>query len=396
MNIELLQSLHKKTDDAFGHLRQTSFDALLKKGLPTVRSEEWRYTNLQSIDMNGKTWALHNDNKKDLKSLGVEPIFEKSLRIVIADCVEDSFNQFTKKIDTFKAEGNELVLLNASFLGGAREIHIPANQKVTAPIEIFYFNSKNAFANNRLNIIIEENATAKVIEHFYGEENVFANYVTTITVKDNAVLHHSVIQNESKASDHINTVTIDVGAHAEYVGFSLGLGAKVYRRDISVAMQGEHSNVVVSGAHLVGENQHMDATLVTTHAVKNGESSQHYKTILKENGKGVFQGKIKVERGADFTNAHQLNNALLLSDKAQMNAKPELIIYADEVQCSHGATTGQIDESALFYLRSRGLSKNEANKLLIEAFVGEVLNDIKEDTCRRYIREMVNEWLNTK
>lgn len=395
MNLEQLQSLHKEQNDAFKAVRHDAFAALLKKGLPTVRSEEWRYTNLASIAIDNKTWTISNKNNK--KDLSVKPVFDNSLQVIISDCVEDTLFTYMKKIETLDdAEGTELVLLNTSFLGGAREIHIPANQQVTQPIEIFYFNSKNSFANNRLNIILDEKSSATIVEHFYGGENVFANYVTNIMLKDSAVLHHSVIQNENLKSDHINTVKIIAGNKSEYIGFSLGLGGQVFRRDVDVAIKGEHSNITLSGANLIGENQHMDANLKTVHALKHGKSSQHYKTIIKGNGKGVFQGQIRVERGADFTNAHQLNNALLLSDKAQMNAKPELIIYADEVQCSHGATTGQIDEQALFYLRSRGLSKDEAKRLLIEAFIGEVLNDIKEETCATYVRELVLEWLNTK
>ena len=244
-----------------------------------------------------------------------------------------------------------------------------------------------------LTIEIEDSAEAVIIERHEGEGAYWKNMVTNITLGRNAKLHHYRLQGDTLESVHTNMVNITLGRDAVYSGFTLNNGAKMSRHQMHAILNGQNGECTFNGVNLLNGKQHGDTTILIEHAAPNCRSNQFYRTILDDEAHGVFQGKVHVHQIAQKTDGYQLSNALLLSPKAEMDTKPELEIYADDVKCSHGSTTGQLDDEPLFYLRSRGLSEAEARMLLVQAFVDEVVDKIGDEAFKSLIQERAQAWL---
>ncbi|MGB1077734.1 MAG: Fe-S cluster assembly protein SufD [Bdellovibrionales bacterium] len=223
-----------------------------------------------------------------------------------------------------------------------------------------------------LSIIVEENAQLELNETYEGEGAYFQNITTNITLHKNARLKHAKRQFESLNSVHINNTYIQQDKSSNYSNLLMNMGGKISRSTIQNMMIGEHSECTLYGLNLLEGKQHADTSICVEHQVPNCKSEQFYRSALKDWSVGVFQSKSHVFENAQQTNARQMSNALLLSPTATMNTKPELEIYADDVECSHGATTGQLDDEQLFYLRSRGIPEEQAKDILVEAFIKEV------------------------
>ncbi len=245
----------------------------------------------------------------------------------------------------------------------------------------------------RLTITVEENAELTVIERHDGQGAYWKNMVTSITLARNAKLHHIRINLDTPEAVQTNMAEIKIGRDAVYNGFSLNTGGKLTRHEINAQIQGENAEISFNGVNLLNGAQHGDTTIVIEHQKPNCRSNQFYRSLLDEKARCVFQGKVHVHQIAQKTDAYQLSNALLLSKDAEMNTKPELEIYADDVKCSHGATTGQLDEEPLFYLRQGGLSEAQARLLLVQAFVDEAVDKIENETIRDEILNITNGWL---
>lgn len=382
--------------DAQGDVSQAQenvFADFKKTGLPFIRQEAWKYTNLKPIEK--LDLALSALEVGDDLPFYPQPIFEDSHKVFVLgfdvfylnpDIQEILQVSEIKNNNDFRS-GQSLVSLNGAFTDQEITITLGDNEVLDTPIEVFYFSESGSFVNGRLRVSLGSNASLVLAEHFASDDHAYSNYVTSIDMGDNARMIHYVVQSEDESSYHTSTVDVDLHDNADYKSYALSFGAALSRRDIQTHLNGRNAHSTLSGVNIVCGGRVCDATLRTNHMKPDCTSRQHYKTILKDSAKGVFQGKIYVERDAQKTDGYQLNNALLLSDKAEMNAKPELEIYADDVKCSHGATTGQIDEDALFYLRSRGITEDEARALMVEAFIGEVLEEIDDETVRTYFRE---------
>ncbi len=307
------------------------------KSLPTPKIEEWKYTNLSR--------ALGN-----LKDIAPQ-----------APC-------------------EMLIYKNSKELCGQ-------------PEEISWTASVGEHQNPRLKIVLEDNAELTVIETHEGSGAYWKNMSTEIIIGANARLNHIRIQNDSPQSVQTNMVHITMERDSYLNSFSLNMGGKLTRHDIHAVLNGENIECNLNGVNLLRGSQHGDTTILMEHVAPNSRSNQFYRTILNEQARGVFQGKIHVHGSAQKTQGQQLSNALMLSDKCEMDTKPELEIYADDVKCSHGATIGQLDENALFCLQTRGLDESQARELLVQAFVNEVIDNVSRETFREQIREIAGKWL---
>ncbi len=280
-----------------------------------------------------------------------------------------------------------------SALPEERMIHIPRGKVCAEPVEILWTGVENQHQQPVFKIILEAGAQVTVIERHEGQGAYWKNMVTEIRLGDGAVLNHVRLQADSLQAVHTNMSTVTLGRDSVYEGFSCNSGAKLSRHEISATLAGENGRCTFAGVNLLRDVQHGDTTITLAHTAPHGFSEQFYRTILEGMARGVFQGKVHVHRSAQKTDAYQLSKALLLSDGCEMDTKPELEIYADDVKCAHGATTGQMDETALFYLRSRGVPVPEARRLLIRAFVDEAVDKIGDGFLRHTVHERVMQWL---
>ncbi|MGH1376599.1 MAG: Fe-S cluster assembly protein SufD [Alphaproteobacteria bacterium] len=245
----------------------------------------------------------------------------------------------------------------------------------------------------QLKIILEDGAQATVIERHTGTGAYWKNMSTEITLGANARLNHIRIVEDSAQAVQSNMVHLQMARDSYHNSFSLNLGGKLTRHDIHAVLNGSNIDCSLNGVNLLKDAQHGDTTIVMEHVQPHCVSNQFYRTILDDAARGVFQGKVHVHQAAQKTDGYQLANTLLLSPKAEMDTKPELEIYADDVKCSHGTTTGALDEEPLFYLRSRGLSEAQARMLLVQAFVDEVVDKVADEALRDEIKAKAEEWL---
>ncbi len=275
-------------------------------------------------------------------------------------------------------------------------IHKGRGESAGKPVDILWKSQSGAQLQPRLEITLEEGAEATVIERHAPESGAYwKNMVTVIKLGPNARLNHIRIQDDGLEAIQTNMVDISLERDAVYDGFSLNMGGKLTRHEIHAVLNGPNAEVSFNGLNLFGGGQHGYTTILIEHKAPHCRSNQFYRTLLNDTARGVFQGKIHVHRIAQKTDGYQLANTILLSDGAEMDTKPELEIYADDVKCSHGTTCGQLDEAPLFYLRTRGLSEAEARLLLVQAFVDEVVDKIADDDIRAGIQEKALSWLHT-
>ena len=259
--------------------------------------------------------------------------------------------------------------------------------------EIVFTAGDNEHAQPRLKIALEDNAELTVIERQDGQGAYWKNMITEITVGQNAKLNHIRINQDGEQGVQTNLAHITTGRDAVYNGFSLNVGGKLTRHEIHAEITGENGEVSFNGVNLLNGEQHADTTILIEHQAPHCVSNQFYRSLLDDKSRCVFQGKVHVHQAAQKTDGYQLSNALLLSPQAEMDTKPELEIYADDVKCSHGATTGQLDEEPLFYLRQRGLSEAAARLLLVQAFVDEVVEKVSDEAIQEQILQITNSWM---
>lgn len=272
-------------------------------------------------------------------------------------------------------------------------IHRSSGQNSGKPEDILFTGRDGRLHAPVLTIEIGEGAEATIIERHTGTGAYWKNMVTHITLGKGAILNHYRLQEDAIGAVQTNMVNLSLARDAVYSGFSLNTGAGLTRHQIHAILNGQNGECSLNGINLLQGKQHGDTTILIEHAAPNCRSNQFYRTILDDESRGVFQGKVHVHRIAQKTDGYQLSNALLLSPKAEMDTKPELEIYADDVKCSHGATTGQLDEEPVFYLRSRGLSEAEARMLLVQAFVDEVADKIGDEDFRSEVTGKAQAWL---
>ena len=284
-----------------------------------------------------------------------------------------------------------MVALNTMLAEDGAVLTIPANHD--AGLMFLVHNSiDGTSAHPRHMIRLENGARLTLVEQSSGEGCYVHNPVTEIHVADGATLTHVRIQTESTDAFHLATIYAAVAAGGTYDSFTLNIGGRIARTEIHTALNGAGAIAHLNGAQLLTGSQHADFTSVVRHAAPKGTSRQTIKNVLAGHSRGVFQGRIEVARGAQGTDGYQMNRALLLSPDAEIDTKPELEIFADDVKCSHGATVGELDADQLFYLRSRGIPDQEARSILVRAFLAEALDPVTNDMARGLLEDAVARW----
>ena len=285
--------------------------------------------------------------------------------------------------------------LNTALAQGGIVIRVAAGTRVADPIEVVYTSPVGdppAAWHPRTVLAAEDGSTVTVVErHVGGAATGFANHSFDAAVGAGATLHQVRVQDEGATAFHINTAHVQVAAGGQFESVTLTCGGRLVRNDTVVELAGPESGCTARGASTVGDGQHVDHTLRVEHRAPRTRSRVLYKGVLDGRARGVFQGTVVVNRDAQRTDAHQLHRAVLLSEGAEVNAKPELRIHADDVRCGHGATSGRLDDEQVFYLASRGIPRETARRLLIEAFLAEAVSDVAPDGLRGGLERLLRE-----
>ena len=411
---------------AVAALREDAFRRFETEGLPHRRVEEWKYTDLRALMREARPLADVPDAAAkaragdalamlaaidarrvvfvdgafvpELSDLdGLEPgLSIRSMARVLAA----GDPQLAAHLGKVVPSDDVAVALNTAFMGDGAVIHVAPGAALARPLHLVFVNagSEGAAVFVRSLAVIEKGARAMLVESHLGsaagEDQV--NAVLELEVGDGAHVDHVKITGEGAGALHVSTLMAAVGAHARFNEFLFTTGGAVVRNQVFVRFAGEGTVAGIRGASLLKGRQHADTTLVADHAVPDCTSREVFKSVLDEEGRNVFQGKIIVRPRAQKTDAKMATHALLLSETAEADNKPELEIFADDVQCGHGATSGDLDEDLLFYLKARGIPAKEAEALLIQAFVGEAVEGIEHAGLRDALMEQVVAWLETR
>jgi Fe-S cluster assembly protein SufD len=401
--INTIEKDHSKTafvNPEFKKFRESEFSKFLELGLPTKSNEAWKYTNIEKY--------LPEHIKLDSNDSYTLPEFYKDKRTIVF--VNGNLNSdlgtfkniqalshntntttFLEQFDTsFSSEA--LLKLNIAYLDQGTSITIDGEED-----EVLYLlhlgNTTNSnFTHHIINA--KKHSKATICEVFIGDNNYVTNSATTILIEDGANLEHIIVQNESDQAVNTKTVRCRINKDASYDSTVVHLGSKLSRLNFNTIVQGTGSYVRSNGLYALNNEQHCDNFTLIEHDAAHTNSDQLYKGILDDKARGVFTGKIHIKKDSQIVESSQLNKNLLLSAKSQANSMPQLEIFADDVKCSHGSTTGQLSEDELFYFQARAITKQKARVLLANAFAFDVIYKIKNTQVRDYIaNELSNKFL---
>jgi Fe-S cluster assembly protein SufD len=400
-------------------LRQQGIDDFLSVGFPTNTDEEWRFTNItplartmfhlpQSVpsnttpDLNGVRELIPEIDGSRL--IFINGIYNPTLSTPRSSTPEienlasilrkkpDVVSQFLNSLN--KSEKNPFDALNTGFLSDGTYIVIPDNFHSAKPIYCLFIATETpepALIQLRNIFIVGKNCKASVIEHYISlaDNSYFTNTVSQITVAENSFVEHTKIQMEGVNAFHVGSLRIQQQSGSNVISHSIMIGGSIARNNVTSQFNGENAECTMNGLTLAKSKQLIDNHTTIDHAQPRCSSHELFKSILDGDARGVFNGKIYVRKDAQKTNAKQTNKTLLLSDLATMDTKPQLEIFADDVKCTHGATIGYLDSEMLFYLRSRGISKEEARDLLIHAFASDVTERVSSPIIREYLDRII-------
>jgi Fe-S cluster assembly protein SufD len=408
--------------NAIAALREEAFRRFEAGGLPSRRIEEWKYTDLRALmreakplaplpDAAARRWAA--ESAALLASIDARRIvfvdgsfvpelsdlsdIEPGLSIrSMASALEAGDRRVLTRMGPISPTADTAIALNTAFMRDGAVIDVAAGVALARPIHlVFVAARKEASAVfTRSLAIIGKGARAMLVESHEGSSEQQVNTAMELDVADEAHVDHVKIT--AAGALHVSTMMAAVGAHSRFNEFLFTAGGAVVRNQLFIRFAGAGTIAGIRGASLLNGNQHADTTLLVDHAAEGCTSRETFKSVLDGESRGVFQGKIIVRPGAQKTDAKMATHALLLSDTAESDNKPELEIFADDVQCGHGATSGALDEDLLFYLRARGITQPEAEALLIQAFVGEAVEGIEHAGLRDVLMEQVVKWLNAR
>jgi len=396
------------------------------KGFPTKKDEAWKYTSLkglQKIDFSifpkQETALEYKDVKKyflhdidTYKIVFVDGVYSSYLSETTHDGVDvclmsSAFSKpmFQQVIEVYfnkaASKDESLTSLNTAFSKEGAYIYIPKNKMPKKPIQILHLATGNEAAlmlQPRNLIVAEDNAEVQIIERHQSltSNEVFTNSVTEIFAGKDAIVDYYKVQNDESTASLVDNTYISQKDSSVVRVHTFSLGGKLIRNNLNFYQNGERIDSTLKGVTILGDKQHVDHHTLVHHAQPNCESHQDYKGIFGDSSTGVFNGKIIVDKIAQKTDAFQQNNNILLSDKSTVNSKPQLEIFADDVKCSHGCTIGQLDEEALFYLRSRGIPKKEAKALMMYAFANNVLESVRIPELKARINKIIADKLGVR
>lgn len=405
-------------DWALRQRRRNAFKIFERLGLPTRRDEDWHYTDLRRLmpepamtmlDPMANATADGCDiltgvigNHYRLQDGGsIEGGLPAGLEVYSLKSALRSRPELVTRLGSIVAdEASAIVALNTAFFADATIIVVRAGAKIDKPLHANYLNQAGLplRMDARLFIILEDGAELTFVHSVAGPDdaNMQVNSVIELAIGTNAKLNYLRSNVGSLQSTTMQTIAARLESHAEMNLFTLNTGSNLSRTEVRVTFDGPHSKVGLRGVNLLRGQQHGDVTLMVDHRAPHCESRELFRHIVDDEATGVFQGKIMVKRQAQKTDGQMASNAILLSDDAVMNNKPELEIFADDVVCAHGATCGELDEDLLFYLQARGLPKNEAEALMIQAFCGEAIDFVDNEPLRDAYNDVVASWLATR
>ena len=404
--------------------RKAALSNFSKLEFPTVKDEEWKYTSIAPLLKHNFTPSIEKKSvSKELIKSNLFDEMEHSLIVFIngyfspehSDLLNlpkgvvlgsiaaeiKSNNKILQEHFSKYAEhqNNIFTALSTAYTEDGAFVHVPEGKIVEEPIHIIFVTTAGGnkiLIQPRNLFVAEKNSQVTIIEHYVSEEEsiYFTNAVTEIVAEENAVVDHIKLQEESKKSFHIARMEVDQERNSNFSSHSISTGGDLTRNEFNARFNDEGGECTLNGLFMIDGSQLFDAHTLMDHAKPNCNSHEHYKGILDDKSRGVFNGKVVVRQDAQKTNAFQENNNILLSDEALMNTKPQLEIFADDVKCSHGATIGQMDDDAKFYLKSRGIGEEVSKGILLHAFASDVVTSIKIESIRNYIEKIITEKFN--
>ena len=405
--------LQRDTPPAVADLRERGFARFADLGFPTTSLERWRFTNVRAI-ANGDFTLADPAASSTVEASAVAPYELRGVDGPQVVFVDGHFSAALSRTDALPAgvdvgsladtlrrhpdsitpylgrlarfDDQAFTALNTALIQDGAVVRIPDHAVVETPLHLLFLSTSvdQRMSHPRVLVIVGENAQARIVESYagLGAARYFTNTVTEVSVHDSAVVDHYKLIRDSVQAFHVGSMHVRLGRSATFSSHSISLGGALVSNDVWAELAGEGGECTLNGLYLVNARRLVDNHTTIQHAQPRCASHELYKGILDDEARAVFNGKIVVAIDAQKTDAKQTNKALLLSEDAQINTKPELEIFADDVKCTHGATVGQLDDDALFYLRARGLAHEQARNILIHAFASDLLQRIAVEPVR--------------
>lgn len=390
-----------------------------KMGLPTRRQEEWKYTDVSALgrqefsapfpmhsagrplEESDLSRLLLSEDISPLRLVFVDGFYSHSLSRTgkfpdgvetgdLGSLLKEDHSMVEKHLASYaKPDENSFVALNSAFIEDGGWVYIPDGVRLTVPVHLVYLSTNGVGSHPRNVVVVGNGAAVTVIEEYIGDAGAvyFSNPVTEIRMGDGAEVEHYKIQRESEDAFHIAMIEVKQGEGSRFVSHNLGFGGRLTRNNIHSYLTGPGSSCMFNGLFMIGGTQHVDNHTLIHHGAPDCRSEEVYHGILDGRARGVFNGKIYVEREAQRTDSRQTSRSLMLSTDAAVDAKPQLEIFADDVKCTHGATVGQIDRDSLYYMRSRGISMDEARRMLTRGFARQITDRVKLDSLRQGLEQ---------
>jgi Fe-S cluster assembly protein SufD len=401
-------------------LRREAFAQFCERGFPTTHEEAWRFTNLARMAKTPFRLAQHNPGVYPAEWLSRSKLQEVSCRLVfvngtfvpelssasrvpgldvksLAAQIATDAEPLTTHLGAYlDVQRDSFCALNTAFLADGAYVHIARGVSVREPVHLVFLSvagDEPSVSHPRNLILAEPESEVTIVEEYLSLDGqaTLCNAVTELAAGENATVSHYRLEEEGSSAFCISTLRIEQARSANVNAHSLLLGGGLVRNNVHAALTGEGSECLINGLYVGHGDQHLDNYMLVEHRGPHTSSRQFYNGVLDDHAHGVFHGRIIVHKPAQKTDAKQTNRNLLLSDDAQVDTKPQLEIYADDVKCTHGATIGQIDDQAMFYLRSRGMDEESSRRLLLMAFSGECLERMHEGPARDYAAELIRD-----
>ncbi|MFN3851278.1 MAG: Fe-S cluster assembly protein SufD [Spirosomataceae bacterium] len=415
-------ALNGKANSPINQLRSEAMSQFEKLGFPTIRHEEWKYSNVANLVKNSFDFHVQTDFRQaDLDTLTIphltgnilyfiNGVYDANLSVIkspneklkvltLAQAQQEIPELLEKHLGKYADfQDNAFTALNTALANDGVVVHIADNMTLEEPVILRFISDvrqQNVGAQVRNLVIVGKNAEVKIAEAYrtIGESASFVNTVTEFVLSEDARADYYKIQNESDKTYHIGTTQVYQKDRSYFYAATVTVNGGFVRNNLNLALDGQYCDSHMYGLYIPNGKQHVDNHTLVDHRKPNSQSNELYKGILMDKSTGVFNGKIFVQPDAQKTNAYQNCRNVVISDEATMNTKPQLEIWADDVKCSHGTTTGKLNDEAIFYMQSRGIPKKEAMRLQMLAFAEDVVSQIKIDAIREYLEELIREKL---
>lgn len=415
------ENMNGEASTAFHQFRKSAIAKFDELGFPSLKNEDWKYTNISPLfNYEFTKGADLNISKKEVEKYMIKGLDENVIVFVngiysekhssikkqqtgiviesLKNVIKNNAGLILDHLGKIAEIDNGFTALNTAFAGEGAVIFVPDNAAVNGHIHLLNITGekdRNILTQPRHIIITGKNCNVKIIESYHstGSEANLVNAVSEIAVGEGSIVEIYRLQQENESSFQINRTHALQSANSTFTHYSVTLGGGIVRNDTNIKLDAENCTGNLYGLYLTEGNQHVDNHTLIDHAKPHCQSNEMYKGVLNDRSKGVFNGKVFVREDAQKTNAYQSNKAILLTDTASIDTKPQLEIFADDVKCSHGAAIGQLDDEAVFYLRSRGIGEEMARTVLIRAFANDIFETIENDAFHEHLNHLVFEKL---